>query len=238
METAKKVLLQARHLCKSYGKGEAQVDALADISLDIYDGELLTILGSSGSGKSTLLNALGGMDQPDRGSILVNGEDLCRMNDRSLTNYRKRHIGFVFQSFNLIAELTAQENVALTADTAHNPHIVEDVFEMVGLQAKMKNYPSQLSGGQQQRISIARALAKNPALLLCDEPTGALDYETGKQILIELERLVRQHGKTVVVVTHTQEIGKMSDRIIKMRNGKITKVIVNDTLVPAADIEW
>ena len=144
----------------------------------------------------------------------------------------------MFQSFNLIAELTAQENVALTADTAHNPHIVEDVFEMVGLQAKMKNYPSQLSGGQQQRISIARALAKNPALLLCDEPTGALDYETGKQILIELERLVRQHGKTVVVVTHTQEIGKMSDRIIKMRNGKITKVIVNDTLVPAADIEW
>ena len=238
METAKKVLLQARHLWKSYGKGEAQVDALADISLDIYDGELLTILGSCGSGKSTLLNALGGMDQPDRGSILVNGEDLCRMNDRSLTNYRKRHIGFVFQSFNLIAELTAQENVALTADTAHNPHIVEDVFEMVGLQAKMKNYPSQLSGGQQQRISIARALAKNPALLLCDEPTGALDYETGKQILIELERLVRQHGKTVVVVTHTQEIGKMSDRIIKMRNGKITKVIVNDTLVPAADIEW
>ena len=238
METAKKVLLQARHLWKSYGKGEAQVDALADISLDIYDGELLTILGSSGSGKSTLLNALGGMDQPDMGSILVNGEDPCRMNDRSLTNYRKRHIGFVFQSFNLIAELTAQENVALTADTAHNPHIVEDVFEMVGLQAKMKNYPSQLSGGQQQRISIARALAKNPALLLCDEPTGALDYETGKQILIELERLVRQHGKTVVVVTHTQEIGKMSDRIIKMRNGKITKVIVNDTLVPAADIEW
>jgi len=238
LENAGKVLLNAGNLWKSYGKGEAKVDALADVSLQIYDGELLTILGSSGSGKSTLLNMLGGMDKPDRGSIIAGGKDLCRMSDRGLTDYRKKNIGFVFQSFNLIAELTAKENVAITADIEHSPHIVEEVFEMVGLREKMKNYPSQLSGGQQQRVSIARALAKNPQLLLCDEPTGALDYETGKQILVELERLVRKHGKTVVIVTHTQEIGKMSDRIIKMRNGKITDVLINQNPVSAESIEW
>ena len=238
MENTGKVLLDARNLWKSYGKGEARIDALADVSLQIFDGELLTILGSSGSGKSTLLNALGGMDKPDRGKIIVNGKDLCKMNDRALTDYRRKNIGFVFQSFNLIAELTTKENIAMTADTAHNPHIVEEVFDMVGLREKMNNYPSQLSGGQQQRISIARALAKNPQLLLCDEPTGALDYETGKQILVELEKLVRKHGKTIVIVTHTQEIGKMSDRIIKMRNGKITDVIINQNPVSAESIEW
>ena len=238
MESTKKVLLDAQNLWKSYGKGEARIDALADVSLQIFDGELLTILGSSGSGKSTLLNSLGGMDKPDRGKIIVSGKDLCKMNDRALTDYRRKNIGFVFQSFNLIAELTTKENIAMTADTAHNPHIIEEVFDMVGLKAKMNNYPSQLSGGQQQRISIARALAKNPQLLLCDEPTGALDYETGKQILVELEKLVRKHGKTVVIVTHTQEIGKMSDRIIKMRNGKITDVIINQNPVSAESIEW
>ena len=184
MESTKKVLLDAQNLWKSYGKGEARVDALADVSLQIFDGELLTILGSSGSGKSTLLNSLGGMDKPDRGKIIVSGKDLCKMNDRALTDYRR------------------------------------------------------ISGGQQRRISIARALAKNPQLLLCDEPTGALDYETGKQILVELEKLVRKHGKTVVIVTHTQEIGKMSDRIIKMRNGKITDVIINQNPVSAESIEW
>ncbi len=238
MESTKKVLLDAQDIWKSYGKGEARVDALAGVSLQIFDGELLTILGSSGSGKSTLLNSLGGMDKPDRGKIIVSGKDLCKMNDRGLTDYRRKNIGFVFQSFNLIAELTTKENVAMTADTAHDPNIVERVFDMVGLRAKMNNYPSQLSGGQQQRISIARALAKNPSLLLCDEPTGALDYETGKQILVELEKLVRKHGKTVVIVTHTQEIGKMSDRIIKMRNGKITDVTVNKNPVSAESIEW
>ena len=238
MESTKKVLLDAQNLWKSYGKGEARVDALADVSLQIFDGELLTILGSSGSGKSTLLNALGGMDKPDRGRIIVSGKDLCKMNDRALTEYRRKNVGFVFQSFNLIAELTTKENIAMTADIAHDPHIIEKVFDMVGLREKMNSYPSQLSGGQQQRISIARALAKNPQLLLCDEPTGALDYETGKQILVELEKLVRQHGKTVVIVTHTQEIGKMSDRVIKMRNGKIIGVTVNQCPVSAESIEW
>ena len=232
------VIIDARHLRKTYGKGDAKVFALADVSLKVYDGELLTILGSSGSGKSTLLNSLGGMDLPESGIINYCGQDICQMNDRSLTAYRRKHVGFVFQSFNLIAELTAKENVNLTADTADTPDIVEKVFDIVGLKEKMNYYPPQLSGGQQQRVSIARALAKNPSLLLCDEPTGALDYETGKQILVELERLVRQHGKTIVIVTHTQEIGKMSDRIIKMRNGRITEVIENTDPVPAANIEW
>ena len=232
------VIIDAQHLRKTYGKGDAKVFALADVSLKVYDGELLTILGSSGSGKSTLLNSLGGMDLPESGIINYCGQDICQMNDRSLTAYRRKHVGFVFQSFNLIAELTAKENVNLTADTADNPDIVEKVFDIVGLKEKMNYYPPQLSGGQQQRVSIARALAKNPSLLLCDEPTGALDYETGKQILVELERLVRQHGKTIVIVTHTQEIGKMSDRIIKMRNGRITEVIENTDPVPAANIEW
>lgn len=232
------VIIDAQHLRKTYGKGDAKVFALADVSLKVYDGELLTILGSSGSGKSTLLNSLGGMDLPESGIINYCGQDICQMNDRSLTAYRRKHVGFVFQSFNLIAELTAKENVNLTADTADTPDIVEKVFDIVGLKEKMNYYPPQLSGGQQQRVSIARALAKNPSLLLCDEPTGALDYETGKQILVELERLVRQHGKTIVIVTHTQEIGKMSDRIIKMRNGRITEVIENTDPVPAANIEW
>ena len=232
------VIIDAQHLRKTYGKGDAKVFALADVSLKVYDGELLTILGSSGSGKSTLLNSLGGMDLHESGIINYCGQDICQMNDRSLTAYRRKHVGFVFQSFNLIAELTAKENVNLTADTADTPDIVEKVFDIVGLKEKMNYYPPQLSGGQQQRVSIARALAKNPSLLLCDEPTGALDYETGKQILVELERLVRQHGKTIVIVTHTQEIGKMSDRIIKMRNGRITEVIENTDPVPAANIEW
>ena len=238
MEQEKKVLLDAANIVKTYGKGAGKVEALKDVSLKIYDGELLTILGSSGSGKSTLLNILGGMDRPDSGSVMVDGKDMCSFNDRQLTDYRRRQIGFVFQSFNLIAELTARENVAMTADTAGNPRIVEEVFDMVGLTEKMKSYPTQLSGGQQQRVSIARALAKNPQLLLCDEPTGALDSDTGKQILIELEKLVRKHGRTVVVVTHTQEIGKMSDRVIKVKNGRIVKEIHNEHPVSAESIEW
>ena len=238
MENTGKVLLDARNLWKSYGKGEARIDALADVSLQIFDGELLTILGSSGSGKSTLLNALGGMDKPDRGKIIVNGKDLCKMNDRALTDYRRKNIGFVFQSFNLIAELTTKENIAMTADTAHNPHIVEEVFDMVGLREKMNNYPSQLSGGQQQRISIARALAKNPQILLCDEPTGALDSETGVMILKLLLGMAKSYGKTIVIVTHNQSIAKMADTIIRVKNGKIRSVEEQDKPMSADEVEW
>lgn len=234
----KKVLLRAKGLYKQYGSGDGATIALNDVSFEIYEGELLVILGSSGSGKSTLLNIIGGMDRPTRGSIYSGNEDICTFRDRKLTNYRKNTIGFVFQSFNLIQELTAQENVALTADTASNPNIVKEVFEIVGLSEKMKKYPAQLSGGEQQRVSIARALAKNAAFLLCDEPTGALDYETGKQVLIKLESLSRDLGQTIVIVTHTKEIAKMADRVIRMRSGKIIEEIINTEPVRAESIEW
>ena len=237
-ENGKRIILEAKHLCKTYGSGAAAVHALSGVSACIYGGEFLAILGNSGSGKSTLLNMLGGMDKPDSGSILFRGKEISRMNDRGRTEYRRKNVGFVFQSFNLIAELTVRENVALTADTARDSHVVDRTLEMMGLAEKRNAYPSQLSGGQQQRVSIARALAKKSQLLLCDEPTGALDYETGKQILVQLEELVRVHGKTIVIVTHTQEIGKMADRTIRMRNGKIMDCTVNENPISAREIEW
>ena len=233
-----KLLLHAHRLRKTYGAGENAVKALDGVSLEIYRGELLAILGSSGSGKSTLLNMLGGMDRPDRGSIHYQGKKISRLNDRGLTDYRYRNIGFIFQSFNLIAELTVWENVALTADFSQGADIVDRTLEIVGIRDKRDAYPSQLSGGQQQRTSIARALAGQSSLLLCDEPTGALDYATGKQILVQLEMLARQHGKTVVIVTHTQEIGKMADRVIRMKDGRIIEETVNDHPIPAESIEW
>ena len=231
-------LLTACHLVKTYGKGESQIRALDDVSLDIRTGELLAILGSSGSGKSTLLNMLGGMDLPDSGSMVFSGAEISGMRDRELTRYRKQHIGFIFQNFNLIPELTALENVDLTADKAEDPGISGYMLELVGLQDKMNAYPSQMSGGQQQRVSIARALAKRSELMLCDEPTGALDSETGRQILIQLEELVRIHGRTVVIVTHTREVGRMADRIIEIRNGKVVREEKNELIVSAREIAW
>ena len=232
------ILLSARDVVKSYGKGQSRTVALDGVSLEIRSGELLVILGSSGSGKSTLLNMLGGMDQPDSGTILVRGQRISGMNDRDLTRYRRQQVSFVFQNFNLIAELTALENVRLTADTAEDPHISEKMLQLVGLEDRINAYPSQLSGGQQQRVSIARALARRPALFLCDEPTGALDSVTGKQILVLLEELARQHGKTVVIVTHTREISRIADRTILLRNGKIAREERNGQIVPAREIEW
>ena len=233
-----KILLRAEGLMKTYGAGQSAVKALNDVSLEIREGELLVILGSSGSGKSTLLNMLGGMDRPDKGSIRFQGKEISRLNDRGLTAYRRKNIGFVFQSFNLIAELTVKENVALTADTSQDAGIVEHMLDLLGLREKQNSYPSQLSGGQQQRTAIARALAGRSDLLLCDEPTGALDYETGKQILVQLEALSRRYGKTVVIVTHTQEIGKMADRIVRMRDGRIIAETEIEAPVPAESIEW
>lgn len=233
-----KTVLDVRHLVKTYGKGQSLIRALDDVSLEIRAGELLAILGSSGSGKSTLLNMLGGMDRPDSGNIVYSGADISGAGDRELTEYRKQHVGFIFQNFNLIPELTALENVDLTADKTEDPKISEHMLELVGLSDKMDAYPSQMSGGQQQRVSIARALAKRSALLLCDEPTGSLDSETGKQILIQLEELVRVHGRTVVIVTHTREMGRMADRIIEIRNGKIVREEKNGQIVSAREIAW
>ena len=232
------ILLAARPLVKTYGTGQSLVRALDDVSLDIRAGELLAILGSSGSGKSTLLNMLGGMDQPDSGSIAFSGTEISKYSDRELTGYRKQHVGFIFQNFNLIPELTALENVDLTADKTEDPEISRHMLELVGLQDKTDAYPSQMSGGQQQRVSIARALTKRSALLLCDEPTGSLDSETGRQILIQLEELVRVHGRTVVIVTHTRETGRMADRVIEIRNGKIVREEKNESIVSAREIEW
>ena len=231
-------LLTARDLHKTYGSGQSSVAALDGVSLAVHRGELLVILGSSGSGKSTLLNMLGGMDRPDSGSILFEGREIGTLGDRGLTDYRRRHVGFVFQSFNLIAELTVRENVALTADLSRDRRIVDHTLELLGLGEKKNAYPPQLSGGQQQRVSIARALAKEADLLLCDEPTGALDSETGKQILLQLESLVRAHGKTVVIVTHTREIGRMADRVLRMKDGRIVEETVNPAPLSAAGIEW
>ena len=235
---AREVILSARHLVKHYGKEQSLVRALDDVSLDIRAGELLVILGSSGSGKSTLLNMLGGMDQPDSGSLLFLGKDIAGIGDRELTRYRKQHVGFIFQNFNLIPELTALENVDLTADRTGDPRIAERMLELVGLSEKLKAYPSQMSGGQQQRVSIARALAKQSRVMLCDEPTGALDSDTGRQILIQLEELVRTWGRTVVIVTHTREVGRMADRVIELRNGKIIREEKNGQVVPAREIAW
>ena len=231
-------ILTARRLIKTYGKGENQIRALNDVNLEITAGELLVIMGSSGSGKSTLLNMLGGMDRPDSGSIEFSGMEISGLCDRELTRYRKQHVGFIFQNFNLIPELTALENVDITADKAEDPGIAKHMLELVGLQDKLDAYPAQMSGGQQQRVSIARALAKRSELMLCDEPTGALDSETGQQILIQLEELVRIHRKTVVIVTHTREVGRIADRIIELRNGKIIREEKNEQIVSAREIAW
>ena len=231
-------ILTASHLIKTYGTGQSLVRALDDVSLEIREGELLVVLGSSGSGKSTLLNMLGGMDQPDSGTIVFSGTDISRISDRELTRYRKQHVGFIFQNFNLIPELTALENIDLTADKTEDPEIAAHMLELVGIPDKANAYPSQMSGGQQQRVSIARALAKRSELLLCDEPTGALDSETGRQILIQLEELVRIHRRTVVIVTHTREVGRMADRTIEIRNGKIVREETNGRILSAREITW
>jgi len=234
----REIILQVNDLRKSYGSDENILYALDGIDLSVYEGELLVVLGSSGSGKSTLLNMLGGMDGPDSGSVLFRGVDIGKYKDKELTLYRRNHVGFVFQSFNLIGELTVRENVRMTADLKQNPGIVEETLDILGLSEKKDKYPSQLSGGQQQRVAIARALAGSSDILLCDEPTGALDYETGKQILVVLQELSRVHKKTVIIVTHTKEISMMADRVITMKDGRIIREAVNEAPASADTIEW
>ena len=232
-------LLEIKNLKKYYGKGDSQVKALDDISFDVYKGEMLVLLGNSGCGKSTLLNIIGGMDSPTEGQVLLNGKDITSFKDKELTKYRKEKIGFIFQFYNLLPDLNALENVRMSLSKKDNEHASEKALELVGLgNQKMKQYPSQMSGGEQQRVSIARALVKNADIILCDEPTGALDDKTGRKILELLQDIVRKQGQTMVIVTHTTPIANMANRIIRLRNGKLEKETVNEHPIDAKDIVW
>lgn len=234
-----KKLLEIKNLKKYYGKGDSLVKALNDVSFDVYEGEMLVLLGNSGCGKSTLLNIIGGMDSPSEGQVLLNGVDITSYKDKELTKYRKEKIGFIFQFYNLLPDLTALENVKLSLSKKDSEHLSEKTLELVGLgDQKMKQYPSQMSGGEQQRVSIARALVKNADIILCDEPTGALDDETGRKILQLLQDIVRKQGQTMLIVTHTTQIADMANRVITLKNGKIIKEKVNEHPIDAKDIDW
>lgn len=232
------IVLKVENLKKDYKMGEVTVNALKDTSFEVKRGEFVVILGPSGSGKSTLLNIIGGMDTPTEGKVYFNGELITNMVDKELTFYRRNQIGFVFQFYNLLSTLTAKENVELAVEICENPLDIDEVIEAVGLGDRADHFPSQMSGGEQQRVAIARAVAKNPQILLCDEPTGALDFETGIQILKVLKDINVKYGNTVMVITHNASIANMADKVIKMRSGKITDVILNNDPVSAERIEW
>lgn len=232
------IILQAKNLRKSYQMGEIEVKALVDASFAIEEGEFVVILGPSGSGKSTLLNILGGMDAPDGGEVIVSGQALTRLNEKELTLYRRTKVGFVFQFYNIMASLTAKENVELATGIADDPLDIDEVLDSVGLLQRAEHFPSQLSGGEQQRVSIARAVAKNPDILLCDEPTGALDFSTGVTILALLNKVNKEMHKTVVIITHNASIADMADRVLRMRSGKIVEDRINKTPLPPEKISW
>ena len=223
---------------KIYQMGEVKIMAAAGINFEIRRGEFAVVVGPSGAGKTTVLNILGGMDTATEGEILVDGEDIAEYSARQLTAYRRDDIGFVFQFYNLVPNLTALENVELALQICRDPMDARTVMEEVGLGDRMDNFPAQLSGGEQQRVSIARALAKNPKLLLCDEPTGALDYNTGKSILKLLQDTCREKGMTVILITHNSAIAPMADRVIHIKNGKVEKIVKNDHPVSVETIEW
>ncbi|SFH69042.1 putative ABC transport system ATP-binding protein [Tindallia magadiensis] len=237
-EGKKDILIQAKEISKVYSMGEVEVHALKKSSFDIREGEFVVILGPSGSGKSTLLNLLGGMDLPSHGEVLVKGEAITHFSDRELTGYRRNKVGFVFQFYNLMANLTARENVELATEIGDTSLDLDEVIEKVGLKDRSSHFPSQLSGGEQQRVAIARAVAKNPLLLLCDEPTGALDFETGVKILALLKEVNITYGKTVIIITHNMPVGAMGDRVIRMRSGEITDIECNANPVDPERIEW
>ncbi len=223
---------------KVYHMGEVSIEALRDATFEIEKGEICVIVGASGAGKTTLLNILGGMDTLTTGAVLLDGKEISKYNKKELTAYRRYDIGFVFQFYNLVQNLTALENVSLATQICKDPLDAELVMEEVGLSHRMNNFPAQLSGGEQQRVAIARALAKNPKLLLCDEPTGALDYNTGKAILKLLQDTSRKNGMTVVIITHNQALTAMADRIIHIKNGSVYSVEKNENIVPVENIEW
>ncbi len=238
MSERKEDYVKLENVSKIYGSKEVKIVAVDEISFQIAEGEFVVIVGPSGAGKTTVLNILGGMDKATSGKVLVDGHDIAGYTNKQLTTYRREDIGFVFQFYNLVPNLTALENVELALQICKNPLDAKTVLSEVGLKDRLGNFPAQLSGGEQQRVSIARALAKNPKLLLCDEPTGALDYQTGKSILKLLQDMCREKGMTVIVITHNSALTPMADRVIKIKNGKVSRMTLNDNPTPVEEIEW
>ncbi len=230
--------LEIKELKKSLGSGEGKVEVLKGINMFVERGEICAVLGASGSGKSTLLNVIGGLDRADGGSIIIDGADIAKMNDTKLSAYRREFLGFVFQFYNLVPNLTVEENIQLGEYLASKPLDMEEIIDVLGLNEVRNRFPSELSGGQQQRCSIGRALIKNPKLLLCDEPTGALDYKTSKDILSLAEKINREYKTTIVMVTHNREISRMCGKTINIKDGTVYKTEINENIVPAAELEW
>lgn len=230
--------VEFKNVKKVYKTGEVEIQALRDVNFEIEKGEFCVIVGASGAGKTTILNILGGMDTMTSGQVIIDGNDISKYKKKELTAYRRYDVGFVFQFYNLVQNLTALENVELASELTKDPIDAATVLTEVGLEERMKNFPAQLSGGEQQRVAIARALAKNPKLLLCDEPTGALDYNTGKSVLKLLQDTCRINGMTVIVITHNQAITAMADRVIKVKSGSISSIKMNDNPVDISEIEW
>ena len=233
-----KVFLEIKNIKKHFGEGESRVEVLKDIDIEIEKGEFCVLLGPSGSGKSTLLNIIGGIDAADEGYISINGEKTADMNEKALTLYRRRHLGYIFQMYNLIPNLNIKENIEVGAYLSDNPLDVDDLLKTLGLYEHRHKLPNQLSGGQQQRTAIGRAIVKNPDILLCDEPTGALDYNTSKEILQLIEDVNKKYGNTIIMVTHNDAIKQMADRVVKLRDGMIRKNYLNETKLTAAELDW
>jgi putative ABC transport system ATP-binding protein len=238
MNQMKENIFQVRDLTKVYKMGEVEVHALRGVNMELYVGELVVLLGPSGSGKSTLLNIMGGLDTATGGSVSYRGKDLTQATEKELTEYRRFYVGFVFQFYNLISSLTAKENVAVVTEIAEKPMLPEKALELVGLTERLDHFPAQLSGGEQQRVAIARAISKNPAVLLCDEPTGALDSKTGILVLQALERINRELGTATAIITHNVDIASMADRVIHLSNGHIANVEVNKVKKSASELQW
>lgn len=232
------VFLEIKNIKKHFGEGESRVEVLKGIDIEIEKGEFCVLLGPSGSGKSTLLNIIGGIDAADEGYISINGEKTADMNEKALTLYRRKHLGYIFQMYNLIPNLNIKENIEVGAYLSDNPLDVDDLLKTLGLHEHRHKLPNQLSGGQQQRTAIGRAIVKNPDILLCDEPTGALDYNTSKEILQLIEDVNKKYGNTIIMVTHNDAIKQMADRVVKLRDGMIRKNYLNETKLTAAELDW
>lgn len=232
------MFLEIQQIKKHFGEGESRVDVLRGIDISIEKGEICVLLGPSGSGKSTLLNIIGGIETPDSGKITIHGETIGEMNEKNLTLYRRKHLGYIFQMYNLIPNLTVRENIEVGAYLSDKPLDVDELLHTLGIYEHQRKLPNQLSGGQQQRTAIGRAIVKNPDILLCDEPTGALDYNTSKEILKLIETVNQKYGNTIVMVTHNDAIKDMADRVVKLRDGMIRKNYINEHKIPASELDW